>query len=474
MRPCTAAVPWTRLARTVVAAVGLVSLAGCATLRATIDGYGSGPQGISRPQHRLREALSHENFVAALAWREHDPLLQSLTSATAAYYAGQFARAGAVLDSAALVADDRITTSLSREGLALLTNDLARPYQPRRTERLFMPYYAMLSYARLEAWEDAAVEARRVLALLDQYAGDRVAEERTVHGSLAQLAGAMLERAGERSEAAAAYHVAAALDSAFVTPSAAPPSGRGEVLIVVERGFVAHRVSETIELFVAERRGDYVALRRRSDAHAGASGTSLISMPWGDRDSSGDHEGRQITIAFPVVRHSSMRPGGSLAVTVDDIVANGTQVSAPLDDATAADANRELVALAAHAAARALAKEAVTRAIANKKGELAGSIASVGAFLLERADVRSWHLLPREITLLRLRVPAGTHALRLVVGEGTSARGVELGPVVVRDGVLSVVPVRVWRDESPSGPTRPVVASLAAAPDSVAAIRSSP
>ena len=71
--------------------------------------------------------------------------VQALTTGAAAYYAGQFARSAAVLDTAALLADDRITASLSKDGLAAVTNDMARPYQPRRTERLFIPYYAMLS-----------------------------------------------------------------------------------------------------------------------------------------------------------------------------------------------------------------------------------------------------------------------------------------------------------------------------------------
>ena len=93
-------------------------------------------------------------------------------------------------------ADDRITTSVSANALSLITNDLARPYQPRRTERLFIPYYGMLAYARLEQWEDAAVEARRLSALLAQYGVDRTDTERATHATLHYLAGVVFERAG--------------------------------------------------------------------------------------------------------------------------------------------------------------------------------------------------------------------------------------------------------------------------------------
>src|SRR5829696_6504606 len=144
-----------------VALAAAVLLAGttagaCSTLRATLHGYELGPGGIARPLHRLRQALIAGDFVRALAWREDDALLDQLTRATAAYYAGQYLRAGALLDTAALVSDDRITERLSRDALALVTNDIARPYRPRRTERLFIPYYGMLSYVRAESWEAAA------------------------------------------------------------------------------------------------------------------------------------------------------------------------------------------------------------------------------------------------------------------------------------------------------------------------------
>ncbi|HET9684792.1 MAG TPA: hypothetical protein VFP15_11865, partial [Gemmatimonadaceae bacterium] len=103
-------------------------LGGCATLRSTFSGYATGNDGIARPQQRLRDALSRGDFKSALGWREDDELLRRLDVGIASYYAAQFERSAAVLDSAALLADDRITASLSKDALALVTSDLARPY----------------------------------------------------------------------------------------------------------------------------------------------------------------------------------------------------------------------------------------------------------------------------------------------------------------------------------------------------------
>lgn len=432
--------------------LGLLSATGCATLRATLAGYATARGGITRSQQTLRDALVDQNFVKALGWHDDDALLQSLTTGAAAYYAGQYARSAAVLDTAALLADDRITASLSKDGLALVTNDMARPYQPRRTERLFIPYYAMLAYVRLGAWDDAAVEARRLVALVEQCGEDRDDAERSLHGSLEHLAGAVFERAGELDAARVAYRAAHALRSPL--PETIPQgsiSDQGELLLVVERGFVAHRATETIELELEnedehdDARYDSVGRRRPLPlSQYGA----LTYAPSRHRHHHDDDY--HLTIAFPTLRRSPRPWGGDVRVAVDDLPVSGISASTVIDDASAVDERRERAALAVRAAARAAAKYAVTKAIKDKKGEVAGEIANFGASLLERADVRSWHLLPQEISLIRVRVPAGTRDVRLQVGEGWAARTVEVGSVVVRRGEMSIVPVRLWRDPAPS------------------------
>jgi hypothetical protein len=477
MRTPTGAGISTRLLTVTLLYAGLVAGTGCATLRATISGYATGPGGISRPQQRLREALVAQDFAKALAWREDDALLQSLTTGIAAYYAKQFARSAAVLDTAALLADDRITASVSRTGLSLVTNDMARPYQMRRTERLFIPYYAMLSFVQLGAWEDAAVEARRIVALLEQYAEDRDDGERAVHAALEHLAGAVFERAGDANEAEVAYRAAHAMTTVLPASIARDTmADEGEILLVLERGFIAHRATETIELFVGghdrdslrlDGEGHHRALARmaeRAATSSGKPGSKLASFPtfsfsFGDGVESTPRESHDddyyLTVAFPALRRSARPWGGSPRVAVDSLAIGGTSLSAVVDDAGAVDARRERIGIATRAVARAAAKYSVTKAIKEKKGEVAGSIANFGASLLERADVRSWHLLPQELTLVRVHAPVGTRALRVQVGEGWAVRSVDVGSVTVRRGELVIVPVRLWRDPPPGAVATP-------------------
>lgn len=422
---------------------------GCATLRATAGSYEIGRNGIAKPQQRLREALVRADFPAALGQREDDQLLHALNIGASTFYALQFSRSASVLDSAALLADDRITTSLSRSALALVTNDLALAYQPRRTERLFIPYYSMLAYARLEQWEDAAVEARRLSALLTQFAPDRTDDERSTHATLHALAGAVFERAGERGEAQVSYRNARAL--APQADSARPryASGEGEVVIVVERGFVAHRVTESIDVFIGGEDRD--SLRGGDDdrwSRAVARIAGGMSPDDGRHVRRGrkrhhdddDDDGYWLAIAFPSLRRSTHVPSAP-AVLLDGVAMSGAIITGSIDDATSADAGRERTGMIVRGLARAAARYAITRAVKDKKGDVAGTVVNIGASLLERADIRSWHLLPQEISVVRLRVPAGLHQLQVVATDDSL---IDLGPVTVHDGRVTITSTRIW------------------------------
>ena len=440
--------------------VALLGVSGCSMLRSTIAAYATGPDGISRPQQQLREALVRADFVAALGWPEDDELLRALGTGASSYYAAQFARCVSVLDSAALIADDRITNSVSANAIALVTNDMARPYQARRTERLFIPYYAMLAYARLEQWEDAAVEARRLSGLLAQYAGDRSDSERATHATLHYLTGAVFERAGERSDAQVAHRLARALLPEQVDST----RGRlgksdGEILVVLERGFVAHRATETVSLFLGESDRDALAhneseesagLVRRITDKLSQTNNSERAPVVGDR-SGGPRREREhrdddaywLRVSFPSMRRAP-RFTGEPTIMIDGERRLPSRVGTVLDDAVSADEGRERTALLGRAIARAAAKYAVTKAVKDNKGEVAGSIANVGAALMERADIRSWHVLPQTVTLLRVRVTAGQRAVHVNVDDGME--GVDLGEVLVRPGQLTMVSARVWRE----------------------------
>jgi hypothetical protein len=276
-------------------------------------------------------------------------------------------------------------------------------------------------------------------ALLEQYAADRSESERATHATLHYLAGAVFERAGERDEAQVAYRNARALlpapdDSAVATRA----KGDGEVLVVVERGFVAHRATESINIFVHDEDRDSV--------HGGPRhgyGHEYARREDHDGD---DDDGYWLSVALPSVRRSR-RSAGEPTIVVDGTSAATSRMSMLLDDAVTADEQRERVSFLTRATARAAAKYVITKAVKDKRGEVAGSLANIGASLMERADIRSWHLLPQEISLLRVRVPAGQHSVAIAIGE--SGGRVDVGAVSVRAGLTTIAAVRLWNEPAP-------------------------
>lgn len=414
----------------------LPPLAGCATLRATAADWTQDEDGLSRPQRTVRAALAAGDVPALLAEHDDDELLQVLQAATGRYYAAQYAQSAALLDTAALLVDARLTTSLSRNGLALVTNDMARPYQPGRTERLFVAYYGMLAYVQLARWEDAAVEARRLVTLLHRFAPDAAPGERPLHAALYALAGAVFERAGEPDDAAVAWRNAHARVPAYPPAPPSPRGDSGDVLLVVERGFVAHRATESFRVPVGDPHHD----RRRAQEH---------ETDDDDDELAADAE-RWVRIAVPTLRRAPSIPERPPELLVDGRAANRLAqplaAGASVDDGSAADEARDRVGTIAREVARATTRFALARAVRGRAGETSGRVVAIAAALTARADVRSWHLLPQRVNLVRVRLPVGTHAIALRRDGDTGGTTVNVGALPVARGRTTIGTIRLWRE----------------------------
>lgn len=155
-------------------------------------------------------------------------------------------------------------------------------------------------------------------------------------------------------------------------------------------------------------------------------------LPDGTEPTDGAIAPTSATGRTPTVMHPGMRGSVSAAVTNE------------FED--------KLGGILIKAVARTALKYELARGIekeVDKKNEILGEIAfltaNAAAALFERADTRSWHLLPDELSVVRLRLPPGTHPLTLEVETGQGGtRVIDLGDVNVRDGRVHVLSVRVW------------------------------
>ena len=276
-----------------IGAAALVALAGCA-IGATLRSYDVAPNGLERSEERLRIALTRARADSAVRPADgelaRDALVRLLYRGTFAYYSGDFKEAGARFDEADAVTEDRYTKSVSQNALAMLTNDRELDYEPGINERLLMHYYGALAFWRGGDREGAAVEARKLAFLLQRHGADTTARDRSLRHALRVFAGVVFEATGERNDALVSYRNARAMlgkrvnaDSSETLPSDALTADSGDVVVVVEQGFVAFPMPWDLNVAIYKHEWGYLSGedRGRGSWMSARTGTR-IAMQLGD------------------------------------------------------------------------------------------------------------------------------------------------------------------------------------------------
>ena len=461
-----------------------LALGGCSVaVRAARMYYDATPAGTEQREWGLRRTMAAGAFETALDHvsdrdeaAPRDKLLRSLYDGIVSYYAGDYARSGVALRNADELAEERFTKSLSRGALSLVSNDMVLPYMPGHTERLLVHYYAALGHLRRDDLTGAAVEARRLSQLLEQFDERRDPADHSTRAFLRYFAGTVFEAAGERNDADVAYRNATELAAAGALPAPGPvPAGSGEVIVLFERGFVAQRVEEHLHLEVAETERDslthtastrdlpdpdVVISRMMRQLETGPdSGVYRSGAPRRLRRErhDGDETGELLLkVAWPVFLRPLRETRPATVVLPDQRTASFALVG-DISEGIVADYRRQRPILLARTVARAAMKLAAAEAAEKKKGKAAGTLATMAGAVLEHADTRSWHLLPADIALTRLTLPAGRHRLTVRIGppDASAERVVELGEVEVSAGGVAFVTGRAWPTMSQYGVHEP-------------------
>lgn len=476
-----------RLGRVAVLAAAL-PVSGCA---AVFGGYDLAPNGLPRDETAIRRGLAsepeatHEAVIEGERELPDDDLLRLLYAGVTGRYAGRYTESTQLLDVASYLSEDRVTTSISRQALSFITSDRALAYVPSRTERLMIPYIAALGFLEAGDLGGAVVEARRIEALLDRF-DEGVPPDRQSDGSrfLHYLAATIFDAAGETNAAAVAYRRAEAPDTVAVPEAFAdvPRDSLGEVVVVVERGFVPHRVEQSVVLalppFQVKALTDGSAAEKAAAAADAAARILLYGSrqygdrgpfytdrsyrrplhisPWRDqcdrpgvRCEGDDLDPYLLRISWPVL---FQEPVASAPVRIR---ADGAERTSEWQLDVGAGVRRDFADERSTILARTVFRAATKMALSSsaekavKKedeaaGEIVGLLVNLGTLLTERADTRSWHLLPGSVDLVRLRLPAGVHDLR-VETDGWLDRGDALGSVQVRAGQTTFVAHRLWQ-----------------------------
>ncbi len=433
-----------------------------------------------------------------------DELLRAVQQAIVLREAGDHAGSNELLEWAEREAEQRSVRSITRTAGSFLINDRALSWVPAAGEFAMIPFYRMLNYAESGDWTAAAVEARRMTTLLGRE--DRGSVRACASDAMLQyVSGLVFEAAGELNDALVAlrraeasysicgaegvvsqpaglgadlYRVARALGVAEVADSARVRYGlerrssdpeAGEILIILERGFIGHLTEEVIDIpIVVEEIDSLKADDQERLATVGAAIAARLALDygehgvWGRGYGAGRYRGRRdidlddiyvLRLAWPALRRDPPPAKAWLIVDGDTL---GLYPSADLSVVAEEDLQARRTGMLARLVTRGILKYLLVHEAEEKAeeegGRLAGTVtgllANAVANNLERADTRSWTLLPDEIVVARVTVPAGRHELSLQVSDGVGDQTrVTLDRVEVRRGRLTIVHRRLWSDD---------------------------
>lgn len=504
----------------------------------------TGPEGQSVHSTDLRQMARDGRFSEAVDLTDPDyesqigdELLRLMQRGLLLHYAGRYRESNDALQAAELIIEERFTKRISLALLSMVTSDRALAWVPEDTERLLVNYYGALNYLALDDPEEAAVEARRLSRLLE-LSEDEVLQpaEARMRRTMRYFAASVFEAAGEANDAAVAYrHVwppAAEpqpddparprfLDLYGEETFIGPPEAGGDVVVMLERGFVAHRVerSANLPLFPEEidalqasntavryaavmcvaSRGlseeyDFERMEQEEAArwHRDSDGRCVVEgAAVRESDENGGGETNRdfylMRVAWPEMVRSGLPPARAGRFSVQAGLSQeatslasaspaeppqdggehpapaGPALSASVSESVMSDFEDRLGGILLKMVARTALKYELARAVESElseKNEALGDMglfaANVAAAIFERADTRSWHLLPDEVSIVRLRLPAGRHPLKLTVEPiqggafarfGPPADGskvIDLGEVEVREGAVHLLSARVW------------------------------
>lgn len=283
-----------------------------------------------------------------------------------------------------------------------------------------------------------------------------------------------------------------ALTPAFIARDRAPAPDSGEVILVLETGFVAHRIERALAVPIFS--DDASNLKEGADASRYNAGMCVAARTLGaqasiDADDCAQPNGKSlfiVTVAWPEMRRSfepirGARISGRSAGSADgpnsqDLELTGRAAVSPeaevlpefsagtirivptvltIDMSTAAMSayDDRIAGIVAKSIVRATGKYLVVQAIKKEvkeedetAGRLVGLFGNAAAVASERADTRSWHLLPGTIRVARMSLPTGIHSIELDLDalQQTEPLRLDLGDVTVRPGSVTILPIRSW------------------------------
>lgn len=382
----------------------------------------------SRPLIAAFEANQYEVAANSLKplidKKDQDLPLHLLQLGTIYHTAGRYQEAVETFREAEKIVEQTDYTSISQEAGSVLVNESVKTHRLDDYEKVLISMYLAIDYTLLGQWESALVECRRVNHQLDMMIS--AGHPTYSRNSFAKyLAGVLFEATGEWNDAWVDYRQVQKWNPDFPLN----PLGllRMSSKLRADQEFLAYKKAypETKDFALSKNQGELVVLVETGRA------PEKVADP-----------------EFALVPKFVSRGSLTKSIQIKELNGKGAAKSYVLFDIEAAAIN-ELKEKRAGAVAKRLASVAVKKAAAVAAGNAAKN-KNVEAFgdllihLTERPDLRSWLLLPGNLQVARLSLPAGKHDLIVeeLNAEGVVIQSRELKQVEVQPLKLSFIHLR--------------------------------
>ena len=374
-------------------------------------------------QGKFQEAGEMVAAKSRKVYAKQDDALARLDQATLLHDAGQPAESDQLFAQAQARIDELYTVSASRAAGRLLINDLTLPYEVASFERALTYFYRSMNFLDQNNVTDAAVEARKAAAFLDDLRG----RKKTGYNDdpfVQYFASLIFESVGQRSDARICRENALNAyrnlggQLGVSAPEFSVPSGSdnlGEVIVLHYNGRVPLKKTETLQ-FSWNRIWSILAAEEETRRDLPPQVSNALRAGW---------MGHAVTLSFPVLEKQNYVIASSFASAGGQMYR--MQKVADISAAAKLDLEERLPKIWFRSAVRAVAKQiAAEQARAAVKsaskeegvGDLASLFVNILGAALERADTRQWFTLPAQIWMARLFLPPGIQNIQLLFRDG--------------------------------------------------------
>lgn len=353
-----------------------------------------------------------------------DEALHHLNKGTLLRLQGNYAESNKHFDTAKTLAEKLSAISVTEQAASVSVNDTMKAYEGLPSEQLMLYSFLALNYLQMGEIDSAAVEARQ-FDIKQGLIAKKNDNAKYLSGAFVRYLNSMVyEAAGERDSARIEMQKAVdgykMQNSSFGVPQSvstdlsrlkAGKPATSEVVFILHNGLGPSLNEFTIRVANPNPQN----------------GSALLSLAIPKMAK------RSVPVARVVLSAGSASATSEIVEDVNDIAEKSL--------------NDRIPAITARAVARMIVKNIAAKATKEKTkdagafGLLMSVAADVGTAVSERADTRTWSLLPGNINMARLPLPAGKHNVTATFysASGSIIGTREYNDVIVKNGQKSFV-----------------------------------